>query len=131
MFKGWVPTKAGGDGRAIVFALQHELFAAVVEAEDFVIQVQAVHDEGQAVSKADTSLRVNLKMRVEIVVAKRPFDAPRRAIRELVRGNVGIVIREADADGDATAIVGRADVPGIGRIAQKPRMIGAPKIRAE
>src|SRR5215813_1048765 len=136
VFKGWVPAEAGGDGRPVVFALQHELLAAVIEAEDFVVEVEAIHNEGQAMRQANAALGVNLKVRVEIIVTEGALQTEGRnigrrsvlegsAIGELVGGDIGTVVGEADADGDATAIVSRANVPCIGRIAKKARMIGA------
>src|SRR5256884_2735412 len=42
------PAHARGNGRPIVFALDHVLRAAIVEAEDLVIDIEAIHEIGRA-----------------------------------------------------------------------------------
>src|SRR6202007_1171358 len=128
------PAEAGGDGGPIVFALEHVFRAAVIEAEDFVVDVQPVHDERQTVSHADAALRVEFKMAVEIVVAERTVDAAGswsawcavergRAVMVAVGGYVRLVVREPDADGEPAAVEGRANVPAIRRIAKEPGVV--------
>src|SRR5579859_1493355 len=122
-FANGIPAEAGRDGRTIVFALHHEWSAAIVEAKDFIVQVEAIHDEGEAVSQSNAALSVNLKMSVEVVVAEWALNATVGTILKLVSGNVGVVIREADADGDTATIVCGADVPGVGCVSEQARMI--------
>jgi hypothetical protein len=68
------PAQAYFVGRLVVLALRHVLRAAVVEAEDLVVQVQALHLELQAAIDACAHLRVHLEMRVEVVVAAGSVD---------------------------------------------------------
>jgi len=43
------------------FALEHVLLAAVVEAEDLVVDIEAVHDETKAMVEAHATLHIELK----------------------------------------------------------------------
>src|SRR5579885_754809 len=70
------PAETGGEGGFVILALNHELGAALVKAEDFVVDVQAVHQEGQAVGHLDTALGVHLQVGVEINVAEGTFSPP-------------------------------------------------------
>jgi hypothetical protein len=100
------------------------LRAAVVEAKDFVVDVQAVHDKRQAVSHADTALSVKFKMAVEIVVAEGTADAACSTVLKAIAGNVGLVVGKPNADREAAAVESRADIPAIWRIAKKTGVIG-------
>src|ERR1051325_5238895 len=64
------PAEAGGDGGPIIFALEHVLWAAVIKAEDLVVDIEAVHDELKAVHHAHAALGIELKVRIEVVVAE-------------------------------------------------------------
>ena len=79
----------------------------------------------------DAPLRVNLKVGIEVIVAERPLDASGCAIRELVGGDVRVIVGESYANRDWAAVIGRTDIPGMGSIAQKPRMIRTTKIRSQ
>jgi hypothetical protein len=89
------------------------LRAALVEAEDFVIKVEAGGDEAEAVA-----LRIDLDVGVEVDVAERTVDSSRRAILILVALDAGLVVGNAHPQGVAPVIVSRADVEHVGRIAQ-------------
>src|SRR5215467_4602506 len=54
----------------VVFALDHVLRAAVVEAKHFVIGIQNVGDESQPVAQDHTALQINLQVGIEIGVAE-------------------------------------------------------------
>ena len=54
------PADTGGDGGLIEFALDHVLRAAVVETEDLVVDVEPIHDEGQALAHFDATLSIEL-----------------------------------------------------------------------
>jgi hypothetical protein len=38
----------------------------LIEAEDFIVEVEPIHNEVQPVSKADATLRIELDVRIEI-----------------------------------------------------------------
>src|SRR5882724_2558804 len=54
------PPETCSDRRRVVFALDHELGLALVEAEHFVGQIQAIHNEIQSVRETNATLSVNL-----------------------------------------------------------------------
>src|SRR5436305_1278027 len=105
--------------RPVVFALDHVLRAAIVEAEDLVIDIEAIHDKAESVGQADTALGIELEVWVEIIIAKGAGSAV--AITSNVLGIVG----QAHANGETTAIVCGTDVPSMGCIAHCPRTIRA------
>src|SRR6266478_7459206 len=74
------PPEARGDCRRVVFTLNHELLAALIEAEHLVRQVQSVSHKGEPARQPHTPLRVHLQVRVEVAIAKRPFESARRWI---------------------------------------------------
>src|SRR6266571_1343475 len=43
-FMQWRPAEAGGNRWPVIFALDHVLWAAVVEAEDLVVDVEPIHN---------------------------------------------------------------------------------------
>ena len=135
LLKSRIPAETHGISWLVVFALNHELGAALVKAEDFVGQVEAVGNETEAMRKANTALGVNLQVGVEILVAEWAFQSTGSRIGRSaifggstvlvgVGGNVGLVVAQAHANGKPAAIVGRTDVPGVGSIAHQSRMIG-------
>src|SRR5215831_14990762 len=81
--------------------------------------------------QAYASLCVHLEVRIKVVVTKGAFNSSGGAIGELIGGDVWSVVREANADRKASTVVCGTDVPSIGRVPQKPRMIGTAKIRSE
>src|SRR6267378_2827066 len=114
----WGPAGARGDGGLVEFALEHVLRASVVKTEDLVVDVEPIHDETEAMSELDATLRIKLQVGVEVIVA----EWTGRAI------SIASVIGELNANRHAAAIVGGADVPGVRRVAHEPRMIGATKV---
>src|SRR5436189_198756 len=116
------PAEARSHGGLIEFALDHELRASIVKTEDLIVEIETIHDKAQATGHSHAALSVELKMGIKIVVASRPVSGV------AITGDIFSVVGEPDADGDATAIVGRADVPGVGRVAHEPRMIGTGEI---
>ena len=77
LFVGRRPANAGRERRLIVLALDHVLRAALVEAENFVVEVEAREDHAHAVAHADDALGVDLDVRVEVDVAQRVLHAAR------------------------------------------------------
>src|SRR5882724_5113182 len=81
--------------------------------------------------QAEAALYVDLEMGIEVVVAigasksARSWSRTIGAILELITENVGLIVREASAEGEPAAIISRADVPGVGCGAQESRMIRA------
>src|ERR1035437_2976203 len=65
------PTNSARVSWVVVFALHHVLRADVLEAKDFVVEVQAVCIHLEAPRQLITGLRVELELRVEVVVARR------------------------------------------------------------
>ena len=61
----------------VVFALDGEAWAALIETEYFIRQVQACNDELQSVIHAKTTLRVDLGMRIEVNVTPWTFNPER------------------------------------------------------
>ena len=118
----WGPAGARGDGGLVEFALEHVLRASVVKTEDLVVDVKPVHDETEAMSELDAALRIKLQVGIEVIVA----EWTGRAIS--IASDIGSVIGEPNANRHAAAIVGGADVPGVRRVAHKPRMIGATEV---
>src|SRR2546425_864015 len=64
------PAEPRGDGGPVIFALEHVLWAAVIKAEDLVVDIEAVHDELKAVHHAHAALGIELKVRIEVVIAE-------------------------------------------------------------
>ena len=116
------PAHTCGDGGLVKFALDHELGASVIKTEDLVVDVEPVHDKTQAVAHFDATLGIELKMGIEVVVAEGTGSAVPVA-RDILS-----VIGKAYTNRDAAAIIGGADVPGVGRVANKPRMIRSTEI---
>src|SRR4029077_2362764 len=75
------PPEPGGNRRRVVFPLNHELRAALIETKHLVRKVQPVHDEVEPVAQPQTSLRVHLQVRIEVNVAERSLQASRRRSR--------------------------------------------------
>ena len=88
-----------------------ELGAAEIESENFVRQVETIHDVGKAVTQLDAALSVYLKVRIEIVVAQRSFEPAGSAILENLSIDVGLVVGEANANRKTAAIVRWTDIP--------------------
>jgi len=59
-----IPTKAKCIGRLVVFALHHKLRAAVVEPEDFIVQIQTRDNRSDTLPKIVAALCVDLEVRV-------------------------------------------------------------------
>src|SRR5712692_3041039 len=116
------PAHARCDGGLIEFALNHVLRAAVVKTEDLVVDVEPVHDEGQAVTHFDATLGIELKVGIEVVVAEGTGSAVP------VASDILSVIGKPHAQRDAAAIIGGTDVPGMGGVAHEPRMIRTEEI---
>ena len=57
--------------RMVVLALNNILRAAVVESEDFIIQIEAVGIDFEAARQSVTRLSIELKVSVEIAVSRR------------------------------------------------------------
>src|SRR5258708_25067732 len=71
------PAEARGHGRLVIFPLDHVLRAALIEAENFVVEIEAIHDELQAMYQAIAALNVHLEVGIEVDVAIWPLDSSR------------------------------------------------------
>src|SRR5690349_19807812 len=88
----------------IILPLNHVLRAALIEAEDFIGQVQAIHDKREAMAQLITSLSVHLQMRVKVGIAERPIEAACRC-RTGVGVDIGLVIGKPYANRDPPAVI--------------------------
>src|SRR5258707_14420397 len=86
------PAQAGRDRTAVVLALNRKLLDAVVEAEDFVIQIERGDDDLQSASPWDpiAQLGVDLGVGVQISVA-----GPIPGWSTSVRPDIAVIVREA------------------------------------
>src|ERR1700741_1571904 len=78
------PAHTRSNGGQIEFTLVQERRAAVVEPEDFIVEVEAVHNEAEAMCQAQAALNVNFKVGVQVSVAVGAAEAAesrRRATR--------------------------------------------------
>src|ERR1700693_1138217 len=107
------PAQAEGIGTAIVFALDWINFAALVETENFIVQIQKGRDQVKIPEMwhAIDQLGVDLSVGIQIDVPIRALYATRRAAREVVRENIGIIVREAHACRNRAFVVGCVKVP--------------------
>ena len=72
LFLAWRrPAHTGRNRGLIVFALDHELRAALIEAEHFVVEIEPVHDKAKPVREPNAALGVHLEMRIKVDVAER------------------------------------------------------------
>src|SRR5437879_13427098 len=117
------PAHTCGDGGLVKFALDHELGASVIKTEDLVVDIEPVHDKTQAVAHFDATLGIELKMGIEVVVAEGAGSAVP------VGRDILSVIGKSHAHRNAPAIVGWADVTGVGSVAHEPRMIRPAKVK--
>src|ERR1700680_4252966 len=137
-----VPVQAEGVRRFVEFALSKILGAAVVEAEDLVVQIQTGGDRGEALSEINAALRVDLEVRVEVQVAKGSLDAEGSGIAigtnaapldlvsilagvKKVTEDVGAVISHPDPQRKSSAIIGWTYVKGVGSLAQQRGAVDA------
>src|SRR5262252_9267241 len=86
LLEAWIPAEAEGVGRFVVFALDHELRAALIETENLIRQVQAVGDEMQPVRQPDATLDIQLQMGVKVLIAERSVQPPGRWFRRSAVG---------------------------------------------
>ena len=69
------PAEAERVSGLVVLALDHVWLAAVIEAEDLVVEVESGDDQLEPVAKLPATLRVDLGVVVEVDVPERPLDA--------------------------------------------------------
>src|SRR6266850_3676691 len=77
--------------------------------------------------QANTPLRIDLKVRIKILVAQGPIDSTGSAIRELVAEDIRSVVGQHQAGGNAPAVVGWTDVPGVRGGTQQPGVVRTPR----
>src|SRR5579862_5825517 len=121
---GLGPAEAGRHGRLIILTLDQVLRGALIEAEYGVVQIQPVHDEGEPTAQPNAALRIHLEVRIKIDVAQGAVDPAGRAVRVLVPIDARLVVGHSHTDGEAAPVVGGADVEGIWRCPEQPRMVG-------
>jgi len=114
----WCPDEANGDGTAIILTLDGESLAALIKPEDFVGQVEERDDHVNTVSMGQSipHLSVYLGMGVEVIISVGTPNSSGRAIREIVEGDVRIVVREAEPRRDGPFVVRRVEIPVVGRL---------------
>ena len=76
-----VIASAAADGRFVVLALIHELGAASVVAEDFVVEIQTGDYGAKTAEDAIAGLRVDLEVRQSVGVARGAFGAEAAGVR--------------------------------------------------
>src|SRR5580700_792068 len=137
-----IPAKAKTYGWFVVFALRYILRTAEVEAKGRVVQIQARNNRFPVFSHSVTALSVNLKVRVQIDVAKRAFDAAGLWVRKRSRRwrwirhkvlikileDVRSVIGHAHAYRKPADIVSGTEVPGVWRLAKEGGVIRAKRV---
>ena len=111
--------------------MRHVLGAAVIEAEDLVVEVQAGEDKAQSSPNSTTGLKIHLEVRIEVVVAIwafRPAGSIQRWIRCVVDVLIGIVIcaviGQAEVYGDAAVLVIGFDIESMACLADEGRVVG-------
>ena len=119
------------DRAPVELALDVPLLAAVVEAEDLVVEVQAAHDELQAARERVAALRVDLGVGIEERVAVRPARPAVGAVGVLVGPDRGRVVGHRAAQREAPLVVGQVQVELVGRRALQPGRSGSPGRRIE
>ena len=144
LFAAWMPAQAGDVSRLVILALRHVLFTAVVEAEDLVVEIEALHLKDESAIDAGAHLRVHLKMGEKVIVTAGPVGGPveRRGGRRvgigvaayrdsggggivLVCEDVGAVIRHAHMHLVATQDILRVNIEGVLRGSHQRRRIRA------
>ena len=103
----------------------HLVGTSVVKSEDFVVQIQTVDNHGEALPHPNAALRVQLQVRVEVSVAEGTLYSKLRTVLVLVSVDAGAVVREADAQRNPAAVVGRTEIPGVGSLALERGIVGA------
>ena len=122
----------------IIFTLNHKLRAALIEAENFVVEIEAIHDELHPMNQAIAALNVHLEVGIEVDVAIWPLDSSRsyggRTTSERIRSvlisileDVRSVVGQACTKRETTAIIRRTDVPGVRGGAREPWVVGTVK----
>src|SRR5262249_42635496 len=76
MFKGRGPAQTERIGRRVVLTLDQEVAAAVVKTKHFVVDVQDIGAEGEALLQPHTALHVDLQMRIQISIPVGALQAP-------------------------------------------------------
>jgi len=117
------PAETRRDCRFVILALDHELRAAIVKTEDLIGEIETVGDESQPTGQSNAALRIDLEVGIEIVVAEGTTDSAHGSVSKSIGGDIRRVIGQAHANRDANAVISRADIPGVGCVAQESWMI--------
>src|SRR5438445_12681628 len=102
----------------IILSLDRIDLAALIKAEYFVAQVQAVGEEAQAFVEAVAALNVKLRMGVEINVTAWTLQAEDGIVGSsiLLKGvleNAGVVVGDGEAHRESRFVVSEPSVPVI------------------
>src|SRR5215475_1676773 len=123
------PAQTDTVGGPIIFALNHVLWAAVIKAEDFIVDVENVTDECEALRHLVAALHVDLQVRVEVSVGEGSGDTSwcSRSCKAwalvLVAINVRVIVGDTQTEREGTQIVGRTDVPRVRNGTKQSRVI--------
>ena len=95
----------------VVFALDWVFRTALIKSENLVAQVKSVSKKAESLVEAITSLHVELRMRAQINVAGRTFQAQNGIVRRsvgLVRilKQVGVIMVNREPSGKSRLVVG-------------------------
>src|SRR5262249_39911417 len=111
-------------GPAVILSLDGKLLASVVEAEDFVGDVQQLSEELDPVPEPVTQLSVQLSPRVEVSISVRTGEAAICSILKVVRKDAGTVVRGCDPPRKAPAVVAESEIPGLRSLALERGLVG-------
>src|SRR5262249_47690965 len=127
------PAHAERVGTAVVLSLDGELFAALIEAEDFIVQVQQRNNRLQPTSARYpvTHLGVQLGVRIEVDIAVWPFDSAVSAVLEVILKDVGVVVSESHTRRDALLVIRDIEVPVVRSLAGQRGVVRPAEIDGE
>src|SRR5580693_2552945 len=109
-----LPAQAEGVSWLVVLALSHVPRAAIVETKHFVRKIEALHQRRETLRHAVTGLRINLQMRVEIVIASGSFWSNIVRVvgrRVLILENTRASIANAQGGKEASPIISGIEIP--------------------
>src|SRR5215469_6281835 len=114
----WCPSHSDCDCRLVILALNRELRAALIETEHFVGQVQTIGDQREPVPQAETALRIELRMRIEVNVPVGPMNSEWGTVLEVVLEYVRTIVADTDTQRQPATVVSRTYIPGIWSLTQ-------------
>jgi hypothetical protein len=98
--------------------------ASGIESEHFVGEVESGSDQLQATVHTETSLRIPLGVSIKISISFGSFDAEVVTVLKAVAEDVGVIVRNPNPNRNTPMIVRWTDVPCIGGLPGKCRLVG-------